>query len=264
MAARPFLCCSASAHLRTELWLPNKFGHKPGSFGLLKPRHDNHSVSAIEYATREFAAQRSSRSNRQPNMRLSCTLLLTLLGTTFLALTDAALSTSQETELQLANSRTRGTASGPRFLRKNGATSPDDEERMGVKEIVGRLGKAVKTKAKMKFWLHRGTTPEKVLEKLKVTSTTDENYKLYSKYYAKFPGRQPSSLSAKTADEIMKTRMRNWLDSNLTPPQAFKELRLTGTFASARGQPDFKYFEQYSAMWGKQQARLSKADARKR
>ncbi|KAG3117024.1 hypothetical protein PI124_g4307 [Phytophthora idaei] len=126
------------------------------------------------------------------------------------------------------------------------ASSRNDEERMGVKEAVQWLWNAVKIRAKMKFWLFRGTTPEEVLEKLKVASYTDKNYKYYSKYffkyYVKYPGRQPPNLPTKVADGIMQARLHNWLEKRLTPPQVFKELGLTGTFASARGDPNSKYF----------------------
>ncbi|KAG2771060.1 hypothetical protein JG687_00017842 [Phytophthora cactorum] len=142
------------------------------------------------------------------------------------------------------------------------ASSRNDEERMGVKEAVQWLWNAVKIRAKMKFWLFRGTTPEEVLEKLKVASNTDKNYKYYSKYffkyYVKYPGRQPPNLPTRVADGIMQARLLNWLEKRLTPPQVFNEMGFTGTFASARGDPTYKYFVQYSKMWSDLQVRLVK------
>ncbi|KAE9059264.1 hypothetical protein PF005_g31287 [Phytophthora fragariae] len=127
------------------------------------------------------------------------------------------------------------------------------------------LYNADKMKIKMKYWLMREKTPEQVLEKLKVTSKTDKNYKYYAKYYfkyyVKYPAKQPSNLPTKTADDIMQSRLRNWLDNNLSPPQVFAELGLTGLWASARGQPNYKYFEQYRNMYSDMQVRLSKANS---
>ncbi|POM79940.1 Secreted RxLR effector peptide protein [Phytophthora palmivora] len=111
----------------------------------------------------------------------------------------------------------------------------------------------------MKYWLFRGIAPEEVLKNLKITSTTDKNYKYYSRYYVKYPGRQPPNLPTKTAEDIMMARLYDWLRNNRTPPEVFKELGFTGTFASARGQPNYEYFELYSEMWSALQVRLSQA-----
>ncbi|GMF26501.1 unnamed protein product [Phytophthora lilii] len=142
-----------------------------------------------------------------------------------------------------------------------------DEERIGVKEVLGKIVSALKMKVKMKYWLWRGKAPEKVLEKLQVTSPTDKNYKYYSKYffryYVKYPNRQPPNLLPKTADEIMKARLHHWLDKRLTPPQVFTELGFKGSFASAHGLPNYNYFEDYVKMWGDLQERLSKSNAYK-
>ncbi|KAF1790395.1 hypothetical protein GQ600_23134 [Phytophthora cactorum] len=181
------------------------------------------------------------------------------------------------------------------------ASSRNDEERMGVKEAVQWLWNAVKIRAKMKFWLFRGTTPEEVLEKLKVASNTDKNYKYYSKYffkyYVKYPGRQPPNLPTRLLmglcrlgyitgwrkGSLHRKFSRNGLywdvclgawgshvqvlcttgylaEKNLSPPQVFKKLGFTGTFDSARGDPNYKYFEHYSKMWSDLQVRLSQAN----
>ncbi|EGZ29293.1 hypothetical protein PHYSODRAFT_309722 [Phytophthora sojae] len=160
---------------------------------------------------------------------------------------------------------------GKRILLRSGSDNArattsivDGEERMGVKDVLKVLYNAIKMKIKMKYWLFRGKTPEQVLEKLKVASKTDKNYKYYAKYfykyYVKYPARQPSTLPTETAENIIKSRLRQYLDDNLSPPQVFAELGLTGSFASARGQPNYEYFEQYYNMWSDLQVRLSQAN----
>ncbi|KAL4146475.1 hypothetical protein PRNP1_012339 [Phytophthora ramorum] len=137
----------------------------------------------------------------------------------------------------------------------------DEEERFGVKDAAKMLSTAVKMKTKMKYWLFRGIAPGTVLDKLKVSSATDENYKYFStyffKYYGRNPSARPSDLPPHTTDGIMMMRMRNWLEQTRTPPQVFTDLGFKGTFASARGMPGYQYFEQYSTMWSKLQAKLS-------
>eukprot|EP00644_Phytophthora_capsici_P008786 jgi/Phyca11/21770/fgenesh1_pg.PHYCAscaffold_118_\ len=146
-------------------------------------------------------------------------LLLLVLLAVFLASTRASGASLQETTATSENPRPDGPVP-TRSLRESGA-----------------------------FWLYRGTTPEQVLEKLKVVSKTDENYKYYARYYfryyVKYPNKMPKNAPTKTADAIMKARLQDWLDKNLSPPQVFKELGFSGTFASAQGHPDYKYFEHY-------------------
>ncbi|KAL3666281.1 hypothetical protein V7S43_008532 [Phytophthora oleae] len=201
-------------------------------------------------------------------MPLSCRLLLLMFLAVLLASTRASGASIRETKLATENSRPDGSVPS-KLLREGGAVrlllSPSEEERMGVKEAVGWLWNAVKIRLKMKFWLYRGTTPEQVLEKLKVASKTDKNYKYYSRYYfryyVKYPGKVPTNVPTKTVDEIMKARLQDWLDKNLSPPQVFKELGFSGTFASAQGHPKYKYFEQYSKMWSDLQVRISNGHA---
>ncbi|KAH7465834.1 hypothetical protein KRP22_014836 [Phytophthora ramorum] len=137
----------------------------------------------------------------------------------------------------------------------------DEEERFGVKDAAKMLSTAVEMKTKMKYWLFREITPGTVLDKLKVTSATDKNYKYFStyffKYYGRNPSARPSDLPPHTTDGIMMMRMRNWLEQTRTPPQVFTDLGFKGTFASARGMPGYQYFEQYSTMWSNLQAKLS-------
>ncbi|ETI44606.1 hypothetical protein L914_10316 [Phytophthora nicotianae] len=192
-------------------------------------------------------------------MRLSCLLLLVSVMVAFLSCDCDAGTTREVRGAALSNdNKLLREESSPAVV----AASYNDEERMGLKEAFLWFWNAVKIKAKMKFWLFRGTTPEEVLEKLKVTSNTDKNYKYYSKYffkyYVKYPGRQPPNLSTKTADGIMQARLHDWLEKNLTPPQVFEEMGFTGTFASASKDPQFKYITQYSKMWSDLQVRLTK------
>ncbi|KAG1698283.1 hypothetical protein DVH05_015272 [Phytophthora capsici] len=195
-------------------------------------------------------------------------LLLLVLLAVFLASTRASGASLQETTATSENPRPDGPVP-TRSLRESGAVrlllSPSEEERMGVKEAIGWLWNVVKMKLKIKFWLYRGTTPEQVLEKLKVVSKTDENYKYYARYYfryyVKYPNKMPKNAPTKTADAIMKARLQDWLDKNLSPPQVFKELGFSGTFASAQGHPDYKYFEQYAKMWSDLQVRISSGHA---
>ncbi|KAG7383933.1 hypothetical protein PHYPSEUDO_003185 [Phytophthora pseudosyringae] len=204
-------------------------------------------------------------------MRLTGFQLLILLVVISLVSSDNTPATTRGIEGVSLTSDDRTHFLPKRFLRDESTSdeglvpsSTDNEERMGIKEAAGWLWNAMKIRVKMKLWLYRGMTPEQVLEKLKVASKTDKNYKYYSrycfKYYVKYPGRVPSNVPAKTADDIMKARLSKWLEDNLTPPQVFKELGLTGTFASARGHPKYKYFDQYSKMWSDLQVRLSKAE----
>ncbi|OWY93887.1 RxLR effector protein [Phytophthora megakarya] len=119
----------------------------------------------------------------------------------------------------------------------------------------------------MKFWLFRGTTPEEVSKKLKVTSKTDKadlnyryfvRYYFYFRYYVKYPSKIPMNLPKKGVDNIMKARLYDWINKNRSPAQVFKELGFTGTFESARGKPYYEYFEQYFNKWRDLQIRLSK------
>ncbi|KAK1933965.1 hypothetical protein P3T76_011725 [Phytophthora citrophthora] len=201
-------------------------------------------------------------------MRARCRLLLLMLLAVVFVSTRASGVLIQETEATSENPLPDGPIPA-RSLREEGPVrlllSPSEEERMpsamGMKEAIGWLWNAVKMKLRIKFWLYRGTTPEKVLEKLKVTSKTDKNYKYYARYYfryyVRYPGRVPKNAPTKTVDAIMKARQQDWLDKNLSPPQVFKELGFSGTFASAQGHPDYKYFEQYSRMWSDLQVRIS-------
>ncbi|KAI9986046.1 hypothetical protein PInf_024893 [Phytophthora infestans] len=79
-------------------------------------------------------------------------------------------------------------------------------------------------------------------------------FKDYSKMWSNLQVRL-----VKESDEAMKTRLDTWLEKQLTPPQVFKKLGLTGSFESSRDHPDYKYFEQYSKMWSNLQVRVSQA-----
>ncbi|KAE9031874.1 hypothetical protein PR001_g10865 [Phytophthora rubi] len=200
-------------------------------------------------------------------------MFLVVVALTLFTFSDAVSTSSRR--VQVSDNPHSLTAESTHSLRKRilqrvennvgATTSTRSEERIGVKDVLGMLYNAVKMKINMKYWLMRGKTPEQVLEKLKVTSKTDKNYKYYAKYYfkyyVKYPAKQPSNLPTKTADDIMQSRLRNWLDNNLSPPQVFAELGLTGLWASARGQPNYKYFEQYRNMYSDMQVRLSKANS---
>ncbi|GMF35864.1 unnamed protein product [Phytophthora lilii] len=136
-----------------------------------------------------------------------------------------------------------------------------DEERVNTMNVVGMIGNAAKEKVELKLWLSLNFTPEKVKKMLNVISKEDANYKRYSryffKYYVKNLDAPISHLPEKTIEDIMQARLYEWLGSKepLTPPQVFSKLGLTGSWDSARGQPNYKYFDQYLKMWGGAQVR---------
>ncbi|EEY58696.1 secreted RxLR effector peptide protein, putative [Phytophthora infestans T30-4] len=195
-------------------------------------------------------------------VRLSCLLVFVSLVVVFVACDCATGPRAREVRRGVLSDSNKFLRSENNPSRQLATASRNDEERMAVREAFMWFWNAVKIRVKMKFWLFRGKTPEEVLKKLKVTNTADKNHKYYSKYffryYVKYPGRQPPNLPTRVADGIMQARLRDWLEKKLSPPQVFKEMGFTGTFASARGDPQFKFFKDYSKMWSNLQVRLVK------
>ncbi|KAJ8503498.1 hypothetical protein ON010_g19080 [Phytophthora cinnamomi] len=138
----------------------------------------------------------------------------------------------------------------------------EEERQITVTSAVGAIASSIKKKVELKVYLSLGFTPEKVRGLLKVTGREDKNYGRYSKYffryYVKYFDAPISHLPASTVEDIMKARLSSWLDGLLTPPQVFPKLGLTGTWDSARGQENYKYFLQYQKMYSDLQVRESK------
>ncbi|GMF37940.1 unnamed protein product [Phytophthora lilii] len=115
--------------------------------------------------------------------------------------------------------------------------------------VIGMIGNAAKVNLEQSVWLSLRIPPENVRIMLQVINREDENYKLYSKYflryYVKYLDEPISHLPAKTVGDIMQARLYDWLHNSLTPPQVFSDLGLTGLWDSARGQPNYKYFQQF-------------------
>ncbi|KAJ8561740.1 hypothetical protein ON010_g7939 [Phytophthora cinnamomi] len=138
----------------------------------------------------------------------------------------------------------------------------EEERQITVTSAVGTIASSIKKKVELKVYLLLGLTPEKVRGILKVTSREDKNFGRYSKYffryYVKYLDASISHLPTSTVEDIMKARLSSWLDGLLTPPQVFPKLGLTGTWDSARGEENFKYFLQYGEMYSDLQVRESK------
>ncbi|KAF1790349.1 hypothetical protein PC129_g16139 [Phytophthora cactorum] len=156
-----------------------------------------------------------------------------------------------------------------RNLRAHNTRKAEDDDNKGGEERVA-WGEAVsllqdaalkaQLKVKLEAWLALRFKPDQVLEMLQVTSTKDENYKKYSKYFYDFFVRyldEPMShLHPQIIENIWQARLYYWLQTD-SPPQVFAKLGLTGSFASAKGQKNYDIFEEFYKRWAKKQLKES-------
>ncbi|KAF1784571.1 hypothetical protein GQ600_21069 [Phytophthora cactorum] len=120
-----------------------------------------------------------------------------------------------------------------RNLRAHNTRKAEDDDNKGGEERVAWVKPSVYFKTPHSKHNSR-FKPDQVLEMLQVTSTKDENYKKYSKYFYDFFVRyldEPMShLHPQIIENIWQARLYYWLQTD-SPPQVFAKLGLTGSFA---------------------------------
>ncbi|KAH7465833.1 hypothetical protein KRP22_014834 [Phytophthora ramorum] len=170
-------------------------------------------------------------------------LLLLLLVAVFVAYIGGISAASDLKETKSVDSLDRNGISSKRFLRIEGSTSKYEEERdISVTSVLKIFVQGARAKGKRTIMLFRGFKPEKVLNKMKVTSLKDKNFNSFARYYANYLAKYPkkaANMPKTAADAIVLPKLAEGLDQKLVPAHMKLKLKEIGV------EDTTKYMQQY-------------------